>query len=101
MDTGVFKRWCFLNIIMPGALLVDGNNTTDPCVMCHDAAVTPPGYRILRFLDDHWVVVLAVTLVVVTAVGVVLVVHHARWKRALQEQLELGNIDKEQYERLK
>jgi len=45
------------NVILPGALLVDGDNTTDPCVACHTAAVTPPGFRVLRFLEDHWIVV--------------------------------------------
>jgi hypothetical protein len=101
MDMAPFKRWCFLNVILPGALLVDGDNTTDPCVMCHDAAVTPPGYRVLRFMEDNWLLVLVVTLSIVIAVGVVLFVHHMRWKRALQLQLEMGNIDRNQYERLR
>jgi hypothetical protein len=52
-------------------------------------------------MDENWIIVLAVTLVVVITLGVVLATHHLRWRRALREQLELGNIDQEQYERMK
>lgn len=95
------KRWCFINVILPGALLMDGDNTTDPCVMCHDAAVVSPPSRLLDFLENHWAVVLLVTIGVLLVVGLVLGVHHMRWRRLLREQLEAGVIDVEQYDRLR
>lgn len=55
----------------------------------------------LEFMEDNWLVVLFVTLAVVISVGVVLGVHHMRWRRALKGQLDMGNIDQDQYERLR
>ena len=101
MDMVPFKRWCFYNVILPGSLLVDRNDTFDPCIACHTAAVRPPGARVLMLLEEHWVLILLVTLIVVSTVGVVLYYHHLRWKTLLRRELELGNIDREQYERLR
>lgn len=97
-----FKRWCCANIILPGVSLVDYNDTYEPPPpTCHLPASQPPGGRLLDFMEDNWLVVLFVTLAVVISVGVVLGVHHMRWKRALKRQLDMGNIDQDQYERLR
>jgi hypothetical protein len=82
--------------------LIDDNGTFDPPQpTCHDAAITPPGSGIIQFMEENWLVVMAVTLAIIMAVGVVLAVHHMRWKRLLREQLEMGHIDEEQYQRMK
>lgn len=96
-----FKRRCFYNVILPGLLLVDGNDTIDPCVACHTAAVTPPGARVFILLEEHWVLILLITVIVVSTVGIVIYYHHLRWRMLLRRELELGNIDDEQYERLR
>ena len=102
MDMTAFKRWCCANIIWPGVALVDDNGTNEPPPpSCHLPASQPPGGRLLDFMEDNWLIVLFVTLSVVISVGVVLGVHHMRWKRALKRQLDLGNVDQDQYERLR
>jgi hypothetical protein len=98
-----FKQWCCANIIWPGVALVDYNDTHEQCdvVSCHLPAYTPPGSRFLNFMEEHWLVVMTITLAIVMSVGVVLAVHHMRWRRMLREQLEAGHIDEEQYKRLR
>ncbi len=102
MDMTAFKRWSCANIIWPGVALVDDNGTFEPPPpTCHDAAVPVPGTGIIRFMEENWLVVLAVTLAIIISVGVVLAVHHMRWRKALRQQLEWGHIDQEQYDRLR
>jgi len=102
MDMTAVKRWCCANIIWPGVALVDFNDTNEhPPPTCHLPASQPPGGRLLDFIEDNWLVVLFVTLAVVISVGVVLGIHHMRWRRALKGQLDMGNIDQDQYERLR
>ncbi len=102
MDMTPVKRWCCANIIWPGVALIDDNGTYEPPPpTCHDAAISPPGSVFIEFMEEHWFVVLAVTLAIVVAVGSVLLVHHLRWRRLLREQLDIGNIDDEQFERLR
>ena len=95
-----FKQWCCANIIWPGVAQMD-NDTRPECVSCHLPAYQPPGSKFLNFMEEHWFVVLMITLAIIVSVGVVLAVHHARWRKLLQEQLEAGHIDQEQYERLR
>jgi len=102
VDMTAVKRWCCANIIWPGVALIDDNGTREPpSPTCHDAAITPPGGVFIEFMEEHWLVVIAVTMALVIAVGAVLWVHHMRWRRVLREQLEAGHIDREQFERLR
>lgn len=98
-----FKRWCCSNVIIPGFILMDvGNGTEDPPIAtCHLPGPSYPGVGFLDILEDHWLWILTITLAVVMAVGVVLGLHHMRWRRLLRQQLELGYIDEEQYRRLR
>jgi hypothetical protein len=103
MDMTAFKRWCCANIIWPGVALVDNETWNDPPPpSCHLPAGPPsPGGRLLDFMEESWFVVLLLTLAVVISFGIVLGVHHMRWRRLLREQLEHGHIDQEQYDRLR
>jgi hypothetical protein len=102
MDMASFKRWCCANIIWPGVALVDYNDTREPPPpTCHLPAYNPPGSRFLDFMEENWVVVFFITLAIVMSVGVVLAIHHMRWRRLLREQLDAGHIDEQQYDRLR
>jgi hypothetical protein len=103
VDANLFKRWCCANIIWPGIALVDSNETSDPCIVtCHAPAPQEPTTSVFfRMMQEHWLIILVVSLAIVTALGVVLAVNHMRWRRLLREQLEAGHIDEEQYERLR
>ncbi len=97
-----FKQWCCTNIIWPGAVLFHFNETEGPPpASCHLPAYNPPGSRFFNFMEENWLVVLVITLAIVMSVGVVIAVHHVRWKRLLREQLDAGTIDQEQYDRLR
>ena len=100
MDMTPFKRWCCANIVFPGLAFVDGNETSQP-VSCHMPGPSVPGSRVFEFMEAHWLVIMFVTLAVVLSVGIFLGMYHMRWRRALQQQLEMGNIDEEQYKRLR
>jgi hypothetical protein len=102
MDMTSLKRWCCANIIWPGVALVDNETWDDnPPPSCHLPAYEPPGSRLLFFMEENWLVVLLVTLAVVLSVGIILGMHHMRWKRLLRKQLDQGHIDQEQYDRLR
>jgi hypothetical protein len=100
MDMASFKQWCCANIVWPGVALVDNETSREP-VSCHLPAYSPPGSRFLDFMEEHWLVVMLLTVAIVMSVGMVLAIHHMRWRRLLREQLDAGHIDREQYERLR
>ncbi len=103
MVLNAFMKWCSQNIIIPGAAIINDNNSTyEPLgPTCHDPGPPRPGSEAIEFLSDHWVAAILVTIGLLILVGVILGVHYMRWRRALEEQLEMGYIDQEQYERLK
>jgi hypothetical protein len=102
MDMTAFKRWCCANIIWPAVAQMDDNGTREPPIAsCHDAAISPPGLGIIDYMEEHWLIVLAVTLALAIAVGSILWLHHMRWRRVLREQLEAGLITEDQYERMR
>ncbi len=102
MDATSIKRWCFANVIWPGVALIDDNGTREPPPpTCHEPGLTPPGSAFIEFMEEHWLVVLLITLAIIISVGAVLVVHHMRCKALLREQLDAGHIDRDQYERLR
>lgn len=102
MDRVRLKRWCLANIVWPGVALIDGNGTyKPPPATCHGAAEPASGVAFIQLMEEHLLVVLAITLVTVISVGIVLAVNHMRWRRLLRQQLDTGLIEDEQYGRLR
>ncbi len=98
-----FMQWCGQNIIIPGVAIINGTNSTPepPGPSCHLPAPPPPGNRFLEYVEDHSVAALLVTFMILISVGIILGLYYMRWRRALEEQLEMGYIDQEQFDRLK
>ena len=99
MDPQSIKRWCVLNIILPGLSLIDNNGTTPPPT-CHDAAYKP-GIGELGFWTDTFWGALCITLIIIITVGSVLAIYLHRRRKKMRGLLEHGIISKEEYERLK
>ena len=99
-----WRAWCMDNTVLPLVLLISGNNTTDPQPACH--APPPPDETtllqpMLSWLEDHWFALLLVTLAIVASLGLYLAVHHRRWRRTLDAQLERGVLTEEEHRRLR
>jgi hypothetical protein len=103
MVLNTFIQWCGQNIIIPGLAIINDTNTTPEPFgpTCHLASAPPPGSRFLEYVNDHWVVAIFVTIGILILVGVILGTLTVRRRRILEEQLEMGYIDQEQFERLK
>lgn len=98
-----FMQWCSQNIIIPGLAIINDTNSTPepPGPTCHLASAPGPGGGALEYINDHWVVAVLVTIGILVLVGVILGVHNLRRRRILEEQLKMGYINQEQFERLK
>jgi len=98
-----FMQWCGQNIIIPGLAIINGTNSTpeEPGPTCHMPAPPSPGNRFLEFVNDNWVAAILITIGILILVGVILGTLTVRRRRILKEQLEMGYIDREQFERLK
>ena len=99
MDPQSIRRWCILNIIIPGLALIDNNGTT-PQPTCH-AIAYKPGFGDPGFWTGTFWGVLIITLVTVITVGTVLAVFLHRRRRKMRRLLEHGIISEEEYQRLK
>ena len=99
MDLRRGRRWCMTHVVLPGLLLVNGNNTTNPRPTCHLPAAPPPTPW-ERFLESSWGWLIILTVVILASLGIVLYVQHRRWRRALREQRDMGLIDGEEFRRL-
>ena len=99
-----WRAWCMDNAVLPFFLLVFGNNTTDPRPECH-APPRDPEITVLQpmlsWLEDHWVAMLLVTVAIISSLGIYLAVHHRRWRRTLDAQLERGVLTEEEHRRLR
>ncbi len=97
MDPQSIKRWCVLNIIVPGLSLIDNNTTRQPT--CHLPG--PPGPTDPEFWFGSLCGVIVLTLIIVITVGAVLAIYLHRRRAMMRRMFGKGLISKEEYERLK
>jgi len=86
-------------VVLPGLLLVDGNNTSNPLPTCHMPAPPPPTPW-ERFLESGMVGLVILTVAILVSLGIILYIQHSRWRRILRQQRDVGLIDEEEYRRL-
>jgi LPXTG-motif cell wall-anchored protein len=97
MDLSRFRKWCQANIVVPGLLELDGNNTTRGPT-CHLPAPSPDEATTLG--DSNWAIFLLMAAAILLTLGILLFFRRRRLKKALDRQFEKGTISKQERERL-
>jgi LPXTG-motif cell wall-anchored protein len=97
MDLSRLRKWCQANIVVPGLLALDGNNTTYGPT-CHMPAPRPDEATTLG--DSNWAIFLLMAAAILLTLGILLFFRRRRLKRALDRQVEKGNLTHEERRRL-
>jgi hypothetical protein len=98
-DAPGLKRWCYLNIIAPGLLALDGNNSTYEGPTCH-APPAPNPLQADYYTGTPLGFIILLTVVIVATLGVLLLLRRRRRRRALERQLRSGAITPEERDRM-
>ena len=99
MDARRLREWCYFNIIAPGLLALDGNNSTYEGPTCH-APVAPNPLQAEYYTGTPLGVLILLTFVIAATLGVLLLLQRRRRKRALERQLRSGAITPEERDKM-
>jgi len=93
------REWCYFNIIAPGLLALDGNNSTYRGPTCH-APPAPNPLQADYYTGTPLGVLVMLTFVIAATLGVLLLLRRRRRRLALERQLRSGTITPEERDRL-